>query len=82
MGKQKGMKLDEISVRLLALIAIKDLPQKQQIALLSRVGFSPSGIAELIGMSSNAVRVALFSIRKSEKQGKKMRLVGKESENE
>jgi len=76
------MKLDEISVRLLALIAIKDLPQKQQIALLSRVGFSPSGIAELIGMSSNAVRVALFSIRKSEKQGKKMRLVGKESENE
>jgi DNA-directed RNA polymerase specialized sigma24 family protein len=81
-GKQKGMKLDEISVRLLALIAIKDLPQKQQIALLSRVGFSPSGIAELIGMSSNAVRVALFSIRKSEKQGKKMRLVGKESENE
>ncbi len=64
-------RLDQI-VRLLAAAVTKDLKQRDQIALLSKVGLSPKTIADLLGTSSNTVRVELVTIRKSRgKRGKK-----------
>lgn len=55
--------------KMLAIVATGDLRQRDRIALLSKVGLSPKEIAELLGTSSNTVRVELVSIRK--KPGKK-----------
>ena len=63
-------KLDRV-VRLLGVIAVRGLPQLQQIATLSRIGFSPKEIAEVAGTTPNTVRVALVSIRKIEKENKR-----------
>jgi len=82
MAKQQELKCDEISMRLLGVIAVKGLPQVQQIAVLSRVGLPPKVIAELLGTSANAVRVALFGIRKAEKSGKRTGLLRGEDSNE
>ena len=57
--------------KLLSLIATKGESQKQQITLLSSVGFQPKEIAELLGTTPNNVRVALVSIRKKTKKSKK-----------
>ncbi len=65
-----GEKLDRV-VRLLGVIAVRGLPQLQQIATLSRIGFSPKEIAEVAGTTPNTVRVALVSIRKVEKENKR-----------
>jgi len=56
-------RLDRI-FRLLAIVATKDLKQRERITLFNRVGLSPKEIAELLGTSSNTVRVELVSIRK------------------
>jgi DNA-binding CsgD family transcriptional regulator len=69
--KQHGTDTNEISMRLLALIAAKGLPQVQQIAVLSRVGLLPKDIAAILGTTPNTVRVALVSIRKAERLGKR-----------
>ncbi len=50
--------------KLLTMIATKDLKQKDQIRILDSLKFQPKEIAELLGTSANAVRVALHSIRK------------------
>lgn len=65
-----GEKLDQV-LRLLGLIAVRGLPQLQQIAILNRIGFSPKEIAEVVGTTANTVRVALVSIRKVEKEKKR-----------
>ena len=66
-------KLDR-ALQLLGIIAVKGLPQLQQIAVLSRIGFSPTDIAAVVGTTPNTVRVALVSIRKVEKEvGRPMR---------
>jgi hypothetical protein len=67
-------KLDRV-LRLLALIAVKGMSQTDQIAILDRVGFTPKQIAEIVGTTSNTVRVGLVSIRKAAAQGKKRRHV-------
>jgi DNA-binding CsgD family transcriptional regulator len=41
------------------------LSQTEQIASLSRIGFSPKDIADVLGTTANTVRVALVSIRKA-----------------
>jgi DNA-binding CsgD family transcriptional regulator len=51
-------------LKLVAMIATKDLSQTERIAMLSRIGFSPKDIADVLGTTSNTVRVALVSIRK------------------
>jgi DNA-binding CsgD family transcriptional regulator len=56
-------KLDQI-LRILAVIATKDLKQRDQIALLNRAGLAPKDIADLLGTSANTVRVELTAIRK------------------
>lgn len=63
-------KLDRI-LQLLALVAVREMPQTAQIATLSRAGFSPKEIANVLGTSSNTVRVTLVSIRKMEAHGAK-----------
>ncbi len=64
-------KLDQI-LRVLAALATKDMKQREQIALLSRAGLQPKDIADLLGTSSNTVRVELVSLRKSKgKSGRK-----------
>jgi hypothetical protein len=69
MEKQSKIQFDEMAVRLLGIIAIRGLPPIQQIAILSRVGFSPKAVAEIIGSTPNRVRVAMVGIRKAERQG-------------
>lgn len=59
-------KTDKI-LRILAVIATKGLTQRDQIALLNRAGFQPKHIADLLGTSSNTVRVELVVLRRSKK---------------
>jgi DNA-directed RNA polymerase specialized sigma24 family protein len=66
-------KLDFI-LRLLAVMATKDMKQRDQIALLSRAGLPPRTIAEIVGTSSNTVRVELVSIRKAKPQRRGKRI--------
>ena len=65
-------KLDR-ALRLLAAIATRGLSQTDQIALLDRVGFAPKEIAEIVGTTSNTVRVGLVSIRRATTHGKRRR---------
>ena len=62
--------------RLLALVAVGERKQGEQISILSKAGFLPKEIAELIGTTSNTVRVALSVLRKASK--KNSRGIGKE----
>ncbi len=64
-------KVDQI-LRIIAAFATKDMKQRDQIALLDRAGLQPKYIAELLGTSSNTVRVGLVGLRKSkDKRGRK-----------
>lgn len=58
--------LEEVQkmVRLLSIVAVGDKKQKEQIELLSKAGFQPKEIAELIGTTANTVRVALTNMKK------------------
>jgi hypothetical protein len=60
-----SVKLDRV-LRLLAIIAVRGMPQMAQIATLNRAGFSPKEIAGIIGTTANTVRVALVGIRRAE----------------
>jgi DNA-binding CsgD family transcriptional regulator len=73
--------LDKIGqiLRILAVMATKDMKQREQIALLDRAGLRPKDIADLLGTSSNTVRVELVALRKSKGQkGRKKTSVGRE----
>jgi DNA-binding CsgD family transcriptional regulator len=59
-------RLDQI-LRVLAVSAVKGLKQREQIAVLSQAGLQPKDIAELLGTTSNTVRVALVALRKATK---------------
>ena len=54
-------------LRLLAVMATKDMKQREQIALLDRAGFPPKDIATFLGTTGNNVRVTLTGLRKSAK---------------
>ncbi len=62
-------KLDQI-LRILVAAVGRGLKQREQIALLDAAGFSPKAIAELIGTSSNTVRVELVGLRKARRTGR------------
>jgi hypothetical protein len=70
-------KLDRM-LRMLGFIAVKGLSQTQQIATLSRVGFLPRDIADVLGTTANTVRVALVSIRRAAKHGRRQTTVPSE----
>jgi DNA-binding CsgD family transcriptional regulator len=69
-------KIDQI-LRILAAAATAGMKQREQIALLNRAGLQPKDIADLLGTSSNTVRVELVALRKSndKKSRKKSRAV-------
>ena len=67
---QVEKKIDRV-LQLLGMVAVKGLSQTDQIATLSRVGFSPKEIAGVLGTTANTVRVALVSIRRAGRQKKK-----------
>jgi DNA-directed RNA polymerase specialized sigma24 family protein len=50
-------------IRLLALLAIKGESQAEKIKILSGAGFSNTEIAALLGLTANAVNVALHRLR-------------------
>lgn len=53
--------------RLLALLAVKGESQPEKIKVLSGAGFSNVEIAELLGLTPNAVNVALHRVRAKRK---------------
>jgi CRP-like cAMP-binding protein len=55
--------------KLLLVLCTKDQSQKEQIKILSNVGFQPKEIAELIGSTANTVNVTLNRLKK---EGKKI----------
>jgi DNA-directed RNA polymerase specialized sigma24 family protein len=64
-SQERAMARLDQAVDLLAMIAVKGLPQTEQIATLDRMGFSPKDIATVLGTTSNTVRVTLVGIRKA-----------------
>jgi DNA-binding NarL/FixJ family response regulator len=67
---EMSKKLDR-ALQLLAIMTVRDMPQTAQIATLNRIGFSPKEIANVLGTTSNTVRVTLVSIRRTEARGGK-----------
>ena len=63
--KEISRKLDTM-VRLLAIDVIRGRELRDQIKLLSQAGLKPTEIAEVLGKTSNSVRVTLFGIRRSQ----------------
>lgn len=61
--------------KLLALLATRDRKRNEQIKMLSDIDFQPKEIAELLGVTPNAVRVALHAIRKKSKKKTKSKKV-------
>lgn len=55
-------------MRLMALATLEAQPLKRQISLLSKAGFGPSQIADLLGTTSNTVNVRLSEMRKEAKK--------------
>jgi DNA-directed RNA polymerase specialized sigma24 family protein len=53
------------SNRLLAVLAIRGMEQPKAIALLDSLGFEPKQIAAAIGITPNAVSIALHRMRKA-----------------
>ena len=60
-------RLDRL-IRLIAVAISEGKTNRQQIATLSRAGFMPAEIAEIIGTTSNTVRVELVQLRKMSKR--------------
>ena len=73
MTNQDDEILDELkrTNRLLSVIATQGLNQRDQIATLARVGFTPKETAELLGTKANTVSVYLSAIRKGVKKSAK-----------
>lgn len=65
-------KMDTL-IKLVAFGLIADKSQREQIEMLSRIGFSPKEIAGLIGTTSNTVSVILTGLRKTKKKSKRKR---------
>ena len=61
--QEVSRKLDTL-IRLLAFSLIEGRKKKDQLLLLSKAGFQPRHIAEMLGTTPNTVRVALSNIRK------------------
>lgn len=53
--------------KILVVIATEGKNQREKIEILSKVGFQPKEIAELLSTTSNTVSVTLAEIRKKKK---------------
>jgi DNA-directed RNA polymerase specialized sigma24 family protein len=59
------------SLRLVGLVMLENLPLKRQVWLMSKAGFQPTEIAELLDTTPNTVNVRLSEMRKfAKKQAK------------
>lgn len=63
-------KLDKL-LRVVTAGVTKGMKQGDQIALLERIGFSPTEIADLLGTTRNTVNVALSNLRKGKQKRSK-----------
>ncbi|MDG6913711.1 MAG: sigma-70 family RNA polymerase sigma factor [Nitrososphaerota archaeon] len=61
-------KLDSI-MKLLALNAVQGKQLREQVGLLSSVGFQPKQIADMLGKTPNHISVILHDIRKKQQVG-------------
>ena len=62
-------RLDKL-IRLVAVGILAGKSQNEQIDLLSKSGFQPREIADLLGTTANTVRVALSTLRKKTRKKK------------
>ena len=62
MSRTNVPNLDRIT-RLLALLVVKGESQGEKVRLLSGAGFANTEIAEMLGLTANAVNVALHRAR-------------------
>jgi DNA-directed RNA polymerase specialized sigma24 family protein len=60
---QTGAEQSEKLTRLLALLVVKGESQSDKIRLLASARFSNTEIAELLGVTGNAVNIALHRLR-------------------
>ena len=60
------------TLKLLALTAVRRLPQKEQIRLMRLAGFDRHRIAEFVGTTALTVSVTLSNLKKSTKNKKKL----------
>lgn len=65
-SKEILSRLDKI-MRLLAVNMVFDKSQKEQIEMLSNVGFKPKEIADILGTSANTIRVGKSKLKMSSK---------------
>lgn len=70
---QGDEKLLENSIKLLALIGLEGMSRKQQIRLMSKAGFQPTEIAEMLHTSANSVNVRLSEIRRDRRKASRSR---------
>jgi len=59
------------TLKLLALVAVRDMTLKEQVSLLSRAGYDRNEIAELLGTSPNSVSVRLNELKKEARAKKR-----------
>lgn len=70
MSKEEANKTERLIIisKLLALSLVRDVKLTQEkVRLLDVAGFSPSEIADLLGMKTGTVHVTLFNIRQAKK---------------
>ncbi len=58
------------TLKLLALVSLRGLKQKEQVELLDRAGFGQTKIAELLSSTPKAISVRLAEIRRAKKKTK------------
>ena len=69
LSRQDGVTaLESKLVKILALHLVHEREQSDQIDLLSRAGFRPAEIADLVGTTPNTVRVLLSQERAAKKK--------------
>lgn len=56
--------------KLLLILCLNDVDQKEKIKRLSLIGFQPKEIAELIGTTANTISVTLNKIKKENERDK------------
>lgn len=57
-------------IRLVSILVTKDMLQREQILVLSKAGFQPKDIADLIGTTPHTVSVTLSDMKKHPKKSK------------
>ncbi len=59
------------ALKLVVLVAMENMPFKRQVWLMSKAGFQPTEIAELLGTTANSVNVRLSEMRRGVKKTEK-----------